>query len=120
MDLTGRVAVVVGGTSGLGRVIALGLADAGAHVVATGRRQELVDEVSLGRDTLRQTVNVEDRKSVDELRDAVVKKFGHVDILLNAAGQHQTDPDHRSYRGRMAVHFGNKCHGDVALLPVFL
>lgn len=97
MDLTGRVAVVVGGTSGLGRVIALGLAEAGADVVATGRRQELVDEVSatvesLGRDSLNQTVNVADRSSVDELRDAVVKKFGHVDILLNAAGRTKRTP----------------------------
>ena len=97
MDLTGRVAVVVGGTSGLGRVIALGLAEAGAHVVATGRRQELVDEVSaavesLGRDSLNQTVNVALRSSVDELRDAVVKKFGHVDILLNAAGRTKRTP----------------------------
>ena len=97
MDLTGRVAVVVGGTSGLGRVIALGLAEAGADVVATGRRQELVDEVSatvesLGRDSLNQTVNVADRSSVDELCDAVVKKFGHVDILLNAAGRTKRTP----------------------------
>jgi NAD(P)-dependent dehydrogenase (short-subunit alcohol dehydrogenase family) len=89
--------VVVGGTSGLGRVIALGLADAGAHVVATGRRQELVDDVSaavesLGRDTLSQTVNVALRSSVDELRDAVVKKFGRVDILLNAAGRTKRTP----------------------------
>ena len=46
MNLTGRVTVVIGGTSGLGRAIALGLAEAGAAVVATGRRQELVDEVA--------------------------------------------------------------------------
>jgi NAD(P)-dependent dehydrogenase (short-subunit alcohol dehydrogenase family) len=97
MDLTGRVAVVVGGTSGLGRVIALGFAEAGAHVVATGRRQELVDEVSaavesLGRDSLNQTVNVAVRKSIDELRGAVVRKFGRVDILLNAAGRTKRVP----------------------------
>ena len=45
LELNGRVAVVIGGTSGLGRAIALGLAEAGADVVATGRRQELVREV---------------------------------------------------------------------------
>jgi NAD(P)-dependent dehydrogenase (short-subunit alcohol dehydrogenase family) len=44
-DLSGRTAVVIGGTSGIGRVLALGLADAGADVVATARRQNLVDEV---------------------------------------------------------------------------
>ena len=57
-DLTGKTAVVVGGTSGIGRVLALGLADAGADVVATARRQNLVDEVAAeierrGRRTLR-------------------------------------------------------------------
>ena len=45
-DLTGRCAVVVGGTSGIGRTVALGLASAGADVVATGRRQDLVDQVA--------------------------------------------------------------------------
>ena len=46
LDLTGRVAVVIGGTSGIGRTLALGLADAGADVVATGRRENLVKEVA--------------------------------------------------------------------------
>jgi NAD(P)-dependent dehydrogenase (short-subunit alcohol dehydrogenase family) len=45
-DLSGRTAVVVGGTSGIGRTLALGLADAGADVIATGRRQQLVEEVT--------------------------------------------------------------------------
>jgi NAD(P)-dependent dehydrogenase (short-subunit alcohol dehydrogenase family) len=92
LDLTDRVAVVIGGTSGLGRVIGLGLAESGAHVVPTGRRQALVDEVceavrALGRDTLNQPVDVAERASIDRLRDAVVQKFGRVDILLNAAGR---------------------------------
>lgn len=92
LDLTDRVVVVIGGTSGLGRVIGLGLAEAGAHVIATGRRQSLVDEVSgtiraLGRDTLNRTVDVAKRGSVDEFRDAVLARFGRVDVLLNAAGR---------------------------------
>ena len=91
MDLSDRVAVVIGGTSGLGRTLALGLAEAGASVVSTGRRQELVEEVSariraLGRDTVSHNVNVSDRKSIDALRDAVVERFGRVDVLVNAAG----------------------------------
>lgn len=92
MDLTGRVAVVVGGTSGIGRVLAVGLAHAGADVAATGRREKMVDEVaaeveSAGRRTLRKTCDVGSRASVDQFRDAVMAQFGQVDILLNAAGQ---------------------------------
>ena len=96
-DLTGRVAVVIGGTSGLGRAIALGLAEAGAAVVASGRRQELVDEMAgaiakLGRESLNYSVNVSDRASIDTLRDAVLARFGKVDILVNAAGRTKRTP----------------------------
>jgi NAD(P)-dependent dehydrogenase (short-subunit alcohol dehydrogenase family) len=97
MDLSGRVAVVIGGTSGLGRSIALGLAEAGAAVVPTGRRQDMVDEVSaavkaIGRDTLNYTVNVSDRTSIDTMRDAVIGHLGRVDILVNAAGRTKRTP----------------------------
>lgn len=96
-DLTGRVAVVIGGTSGLGRAIALGLAQHGANVVPTGRRANLVAEVcteieSLGRETVNQTTDVADRTKIDELRAAVVRKFGAVDILVNAAGRTKRTP----------------------------
>ena len=72
LDLTGRVAVVIGGTSGLGHAIALGLADAGADVVPTGRREGLVREAcaqveKAGRRSLAVPVDVVDRHSVDEL-----------------------------------------------------
>jgi NAD(P)-dependent dehydrogenase (short-subunit alcohol dehydrogenase family) len=92
MDLTGRVAVVMGGTSGLGRVLALGLARAGADVAATGRREKMVEEVAAeiertGRRTLRSACDIQSRASVDKFRDAVVSQFGRVDVLLNAAGQ---------------------------------
>lgn len=91
-DLSGRVAVVMGGTSGIGRTLALGLAEAGAHVVATGRRSNLVDEVSseiekLGRKTLCRPTDAASRESIDGLRDTVIREFNRVDILLNAAGQ---------------------------------
>lgn len=92
LDLSGRVAVVVGGTSGLGRAIALGLAEAGADVVAAGRRAEKVDEVAreieaFGRRSLRHTVDVEYRAQIDQFRDAILREFGHVDVLVNAAGR---------------------------------
>jgi NAD(P)-dependent dehydrogenase (short-subunit alcohol dehydrogenase family) len=97
LDLTGRVAVVIGGTSGLGRKLAGGLAAAGADVAPTGRREPLVEEACLdieraGRKTLRQTCNAGSRESIDLFRDAVLARFGRVDILLNAAGQTQRKP----------------------------
>ncbi|MGA2534543.1 MAG: glucose 1-dehydrogenase [Terracidiphilus sp.] len=90
-DLTGRVAVVMGGTSGLGYAIALGLARAGADVVATSRRQEQVEQAAgeieaTGRRTLRATCDVADRAQIQALRNATMEKFGKVDILVNAAG----------------------------------
>jgi NAD(P)-dependent dehydrogenase (short-subunit alcohol dehydrogenase family) len=90
-DLSGRTAVVVGGTSGIGRALTLGLADAGADVVATGRRKELVDQVAAeldrrGKRTLRATSDVADKASLERLRDQCVERFGKVDILLSVAG----------------------------------
>jgi NAD(P)-dependent dehydrogenase (short-subunit alcohol dehydrogenase family) len=92
MDLTGRVAVVIGGTSGLGRSLAIGLAEAGADVTPTGRRDDLVKAVctqieKTGRRSLAHTCDVGSRASIDTFRDAVLTRFGHVDILLNAAGR---------------------------------
>lgn len=90
-DLSGRVAVVTGGTNGLGQAIAMGLAGAGADVVATSRRQTLVDQVAAdiearGRRTLRIVSNVQQRESLQALHDQVLKAFGKIDILVNAAG----------------------------------
>jgi NAD(P)-dependent dehydrogenase (short-subunit alcohol dehydrogenase family) len=91
LDLTAKVAIVVGGSSGIGKTIALGLAQAGADVVASARRMELVqalaDEIeSLGRRSLRVTCDVADRDSLDRLLQACLGAFGKVDILVNAAG----------------------------------
>ena len=92
LDLSGKVAVVVGASSGLGKAISLGLAEHGADVVPTARRTEMVAEVcaqvgAVGRRTLVETCDVGDRKSIRKLRDAVMAEFGRVDILVNAAGQ---------------------------------
>ncbi len=96
-DLSNKTAVVVGGTSGLGRAIAIALARSGANVVPTGRRKELTVEVcaeieNIGRQTLQQTVDVAKRESIDALRDAVTEKFGGTDILINAAGRTERKP----------------------------
>jgi NAD(P)-dependent dehydrogenase (short-subunit alcohol dehydrogenase family) len=90
-DLSGRVAVVVGGTSGIGRTLALGLADAGADVVVTARREALIAQVaaeieSRGRRTLRMAADVADVPSLTHVRDEVLARLGAVDILVCAAG----------------------------------
>lgn len=90
-DLQGKTAVVIGGTTGIGHALSLGLADAGADVVASSRRPEQVEQTAAeieakSRRTLRRTSDVQDRASLEALRDEVVKQFGKVDILINCAG----------------------------------
>src|SRR6202789_3905034 len=90
-DLQGKTAVVVGGTTGIGHALSLGLADAGADVVASSRRPEQVDQTAAqieakGRKTLRRTSDVQDRATLEALRDEVLSQFGKVDILINCAG----------------------------------
>jgi len=96
-DLSGRTAVVVGGTSGIGRTLALGLADAGADVIASGRRLELVKQVAAeiqhrGRRTLPIASDVADIVSLERLRDECIEAFGKVDILLAVAGTTKKTP----------------------------
>jgi len=96
-DLTGKTAVVVGGTSGIGLAMAVGLAEAGADVVASSRRQEQVDDAatlieSRGRKSLRLTSDVSDRATLEALLDQTVKAWGKVDILINSAGKIKRAP----------------------------
>jgi len=89
--LNGKTAVVIGGTLGIGRALAIGLAEAGADVVASSRSMDGVNSVAIeiekaGRRTLRVTSDVSDRGSLERLRDATLKEFGKVDILVNSAG----------------------------------
>jgi NAD(P)-dependent dehydrogenase (short-subunit alcohol dehydrogenase family) len=91
LDLKGRTAVVMGGTSGIGNAIAMGLAHAGADVIASGRRQEQVSTITaaieaIGRRSLATTVDVTNRESIQNLFSKVIDTFGNVDILVNAAG----------------------------------
>jgi NAD(P)-dependent dehydrogenase (short-subunit alcohol dehydrogenase family) len=90
-SLEGKTAVVLGGTSGIGRTLSLGLADAGADVIASARRQQHVDETASeierrGRQTLRLCSDVCNRASLEDLLRASSQRFGKVDILINCAG----------------------------------
>src|ERR1043166_855363 len=97
LDLSGKVAVVIGGTSGIGRALVHGLAEAGADVVATSRRHEQVAAAAReieerGRRTLRITSDVADKASLENLRDQTIEAFGKADILVNCAGRTKRAP----------------------------
>jgi len=97
LSLEGKIAVVIGGTSGIGRILSLGLADAGADVIASARRQEHVDETAAeierrGRQTLRRCSDVCNRASLEQLLTASLQRFGKVDILINCAGKIKRTP----------------------------
>jgi NAD(P)-dependent dehydrogenase (short-subunit alcohol dehydrogenase family) len=97
LELNGKVAVVIGGSSGIGRTLARGLAEAGADVVPTARRIELVGVVAeeieaLGRHSLRVACDVTDRKSLENLLRVTVEVLGKVDILINCAGFNKREP----------------------------
>lgn len=86
------MAVVIGGTTGIGRAISLGFAEAGADVVASARRIEQVESVASeieqrGRKSIRVTCDVLDLHSLEDLRERVISSFGKVDILVNCAGR---------------------------------
>jgi NAD(P)-dependent dehydrogenase (short-subunit alcohol dehydrogenase family) len=91
LPLSGRVAVVTGGSSGIGLALARGLAEAGADVAPVSRRREQVDAAaaeieSLGRRSARITADVGNRASLDAALQGIVAELGHVDILVNSAG----------------------------------
>jgi NAD(P)-dependent dehydrogenase (short-subunit alcohol dehydrogenase family) len=97
LELNGKVAVVVGGTSGIGRAIAHGFAQAGADVVPTSRRAEQVEAAAkeieqFGRRSLRLTSDVSDRQSLERVLSAAIEAFGKVDILVNSAGRTKRAP----------------------------
>jgi NAD(P)-dependent dehydrogenase (short-subunit alcohol dehydrogenase family) len=97
LELNGKVAVVIGGTSGIGRAIAHGMAEAGADVIPTSRRMEQVEAAATeieerGRRTLRLASDVSERSSLQRVLDESVRAFGKVDILVNCAGRTKRGP----------------------------
>jgi NAD(P)-dependent dehydrogenase (short-subunit alcohol dehydrogenase family) len=96
-DLSGKTAVVIGGTSGIGRALSYGLAEAGANVVATSRRQDKIESAAReieqrGRRTLRLTSDVVDRASLERLLRATLDTFGQAHILVNCAASLRRKP----------------------------
>jgi len=97
LDLTNKTAVVVGGTSGIGLAIARALAKAGANVVPTGRRTQLVSAAAaevkaLGRRSLAEVCDVTENAGVENLLKKVTAEFGSVHILVNSAGRTKRMP----------------------------
>jgi len=97
LELNGKVAVVVGGTSGIGRAIAHGFAQAGADVIPTSRRAEQVEAAAreieeFGRRSLRVTSDVSNRESLQRVLSEAIQAFGKVDILVNSAGHTKRAP----------------------------
>jgi NAD(P)-dependent dehydrogenase (short-subunit alcohol dehydrogenase family) len=91
LPLAGRVAVVAGGTSGIGLALVRGLANAGADVVPISRRREQVESAAAevearGRRTTRITADVGDRQSLEAALQQAITELAHVDILVNCAG----------------------------------
>ena len=97
LELNDKIAVIAGGTSGIGLAIAKGMAEAGADVVPTSRRAEMVEAAAAeieqrGRRTLRLASDVSDRESLQRVLDETVSAFGKVDILVNSAGRTKRAP----------------------------
>src|SRR5215470_10937159 len=91
LDLNSKTAVVIGGTTGIGLTLAIGLAEAGANVVPSGRRQELVEQAACeikrrGRESLAVACDVRSRSDLEALCERVCAQFGAVDVLVNCAG----------------------------------
>jgi NAD(P)-dependent dehydrogenase (short-subunit alcohol dehydrogenase family) len=100
-DLTGRVALVTGGTRGLGRAIIRTLAQAGADLVVSSRKPEACEDAaqevrSLGRRALPHVCHVGRWNEIEALVEAAYAEFGHVDVLVNNAGIAPTYPNPQS------------------------
>src|SRR5580765_4719516 len=92
LSLEGKTAVVIGGTTGIGRALSLGFADAGVDVIASARREEHVNDTAAeierrGRKTIRLTSDIRDRASLERLSAASLECYGKIDILINCAGK---------------------------------
>jgi 2-deoxy-D-gluconate 3-dehydrogenase len=97
LDLSGKVALVTGGSRGLGKAIAMAMAGKGADVVICGRKQENLDKAiadfrQTGLDTMARVANIGKSDQVENLFQAIEKRFGKLDILVNNVGMNILTP----------------------------
>jgi len=97
LDLSGKVALVTGGSRGLGKAIAMSMAGKGADVVICGRKQENLDKAiadfrQTGLDTMARVANIGKSDQVKNLFQAIEKRFGKLDILVNNVGMNILTP----------------------------
>jgi NAD(P)-dependent dehydrogenase (short-subunit alcohol dehydrogenase family) len=90
-DLNGKVVVITGASSGFGKGAALRFAQAGASVIVSARREEVLEELvreceSAGGRALAVPADVSSRADVEQLSKAAISQFGHVDVWVNNAG----------------------------------
>ncbi|HEX7959400.1 MAG TPA: glucose 1-dehydrogenase [Terriglobales bacterium] len=123
-DLASKTAVVIGGTSGIGRCLALGLAEAGANVVPTGRRPDCVSAVAdeikkVNRGSLKIPCDVTDRSSIEALFEKTIAEFGQVDILINSAGITKRQPTLKVTEGDWDRIVGTNLNGTLTACQIF-
>jgi NAD(P)-dependent dehydrogenase (short-subunit alcohol dehydrogenase family) len=125
-EVEGRVAFITGGSSGIGRGIAVAFARAGMRVVISGRRQEHIDEslaqfAELGLDIAAVTLDVTDRAAVERAAEETERRFGRIDVLVNNAGIGLTGPVADATEGDwdwlIDVNIKGVAHGIQAFLP---
>ncbi|MFC1898951.1 SDR family NAD(P)-dependent oxidoreductase [Chloroflexota bacterium] len=91
MELEGKVSIITGGSTGLGKAMALGFANSGAHVVICSRNKANIEKVSkeikaLGRRSLAIVTDVCIKEQITAMVDKVIDEFGRIDILVNNSG----------------------------------
>lgn len=121
IDLTGRTAILTGGSEGLGKAIAARFARSGANVAVLARREEVLDEAvqDIRRDAVGRVVghacDVTDKSRVEEVVAAIVAEFGAVDILVNNAGSSNRSPFEELTRDGMIADMNLKLFAAVNL-----
>ena len=122
-ELRGKVAIVTGGTSGIGRDTAILFAKAGAKVVVAGRREvegkETVELIrAAGGDGLLVKTDVSRAAEVHALVQKTVEKFGRLDVAFNNAGIEELDPHRRTIRRRLGPHHRHQSQRRLAMPQV--